>query len=301
MRSAAPAAGAAAAMLLVGTSTAVSATAADHPVHLGQALRYGLAAVVLLVVVRRLRLPRVRLTRRDVLQLVALAATGLVGFNLFLVEATRHASPALIGTVVGAAPVVLAVAGPLVERRAIGTRTVVAAAVVALGTAIAAGLGTGSPRGVLLAAGALLGEVLFSLLAVPLLPKLGPVRIAAWSAALSVPMLLTTGLLFEPLPAHLPTATQLAAFGYLGAVVTAVAFLLWYRALRDLGTARAGLFAGLVPLGSLLATVALGVGTPRPADIAGAVLVMIGVTVGMSRVSPGRMSPRIRPAAPTTV
>ncbi|MFJ9886083.1 hypothetical protein ACIQRW_09485 [Streptomyces sp. NPDC091287] len=51
-----PAAGAAVAMLLVGTSTAVSATIADYPVLSGQALRYALAAAILLAVVRHRRL-----------------------------------------------------------------------------------------------------------------------------------------------------------------------------------------------------------------------------------------------------
>lgn len=96
--------GAASAMLLVGTSTAVSATIADYPVLAGQALRYALAAAILLVVVRHQRLPRVRLTARDLVLLAALSATGLAGFNLFLVAATRHAGPAMIGTVVGAVP-----------------------------------------------------------------------------------------------------------------------------------------------------------------------------------------------------
>ncbi|MFI9595067.1 hypothetical protein [Nonomuraea sp. NPDC052265] len=69
------------AMLLVGTSTGVSATVAAYPVFTGQALRYALAAVILLLVVRRQRLPRVRLNARDVLLLFALAGTGLAGFE----------------------------------------------------------------------------------------------------------------------------------------------------------------------------------------------------------------------------
>src|SRR4051812_39436388 len=176
----APAVGAAAAMLLVGTSTAVSATVADYPVLGGQALRYALAATILLAVVRHQRLPRVGLTLRDLFLLLALAATGLAGFNIFLVEATREASPAVIGTVVGAIPIVLALVGPLTERRRPATRTVAAATVVTLGAGIAAGFGGGSLHGVLLATGALAGEVAFSLLALPLLPKLGPLKVAAY-------------------------------------------------------------------------------------------------------------------------
>ncbi|MGX1135604.1 drug/metabolite transporter (DMT)-like permease [Streptomyces glaucescens] len=279
--------GAASAMLLVGTSTAVSATIADYPVFTGQALRYALAAAILLAVVRHRRLPRVRLTARDVLLLIALAATGLAGFNVFLVEATRHAGPAMIAAVVGAVPLVLALAGPLTERRRPAPRTVAAAIVVALGTAVAAGLGSGSVRGLLLSLGALAGEVAFSLMAVPLLPKLGPLRVAAYPAALSVPMLLAAGLALDGTASlRLPTPGQAAAFGYLGAIVTAAAFFLWYDALRRLGADRAGLFAGLVPVGALLTTVALGIGQAGPADVTGALLVAVGVAVGLGPRQP---------------
>ncbi|CAL9317997.1 hypothetical protein SUDANB25_05771 [Streptomyces sp. SudanB25_2051] len=274
-------------MLLVGTSTAVSATIADYPVFTGQALRYALAAAILLAVAARRRLPPARLTVRDALLLIALAATGLAGFNVFLVEATRHAGPAMIAAVVGAVPLVLALAGPLMERRRPEPRTVGAAIVVALGTAVAAGLGTGSLKGLLLSLGALAGEVAFSLLAVPLLPKLGPLRVAAYPAALSVPMLLLTGLALDGTDAlRLPAPGEAAAFAYLGAAVTAAAFFLWYDALRRLGADRAGLFAGLVPVGALLTTVALGLSRPQLADIAGALLVTAGVAAGLRRPVP---------------
>ncbi|MEV4400201.1 DMT family transporter [Nonomuraea sp. NPDC049607] len=285
------------AMLLVGTSTAVSATVAAYPVFTGQALRYALAAVILLFVVRRQRLPRVRLNARDVLLLFALAGTGLAGFNLFLVEATRHAGPAMIGTVIGAVPLVMALVGPLLEGRRPALRTVGAALVVALGAAVAAGLGSGSVKGLLLSLGALAGEVAFSLLAVPLLPKLGPLRVAAYPAALSVPMLLVAGLLLEGTSAlRLPTAGEAAGFVYLGAVVTAAAFFLWYDALRRLGADRAGLFAGLVPVGALLTTVALGLGEAGLADVAGALVVALGVVLG----GRGQRAPRRRLTAVTT-
>ncbi|MFD7704511.1 DMT family transporter [Streptomyces caelestis] len=290
MRSSAPVA-AASAMLFVGTSTAVSATIADYPVFTGQAVRYALAAAILFVVLGRRRLPRVRPTFRDLLLLIALAATGLAGFNLFLVEATRHAGPAVIGTVVGAVPLVLALVGPLMERRRPAPRTVGAAIVVALGAAVAAGLGSGSPKGFLLSLGALAGEVAFSLLAIPLLPGLGPLRVAAYPAALSVPMLLAAGLALDGTASlRLPTPGQGAAFAYLGAIVTAAAFFLWYDALRRLGADRAGLFAGLVPVGALLTTVVLGLGETGPADVTGALLVAAGVVAGLRQ--PRRTGPR---------
>jgi len=226
----------------------------------------------------------VQSTGRDVVLLLALASTGLVGFNVFLVEATRHASPAMIGSVVGAVPIVLAIAGPMMQRSRPAARVIVAAAVVAAGTVVSAGLGGASAYGVVLSVGALVCEVAFSLLALPLLPKLGALRVAAYPAALAVPMLLIASLLGEgPGALWLPTLPEAAAFIYLGALVTAVAFFLWYDALRRLGPDRAGLFAGLVPVGALLTTAVLGLGEVRLAHIVGALLVAAGVVIGMQR------------------
>ncbi|MDA1366819.1 DMT family transporter [Glycomyces algeriensis] len=285
------------AMLLVGTSTAVAATIADYPVLIGQSIRFALAAVILLAVVRAQRLPRVRLTVRDVLLLVALAATGLAGFNLFLIEATRHASPAMIGSVVGAVPVALALLAPVLQRRKPSRRTVIAAMVVAGGTAVAAGLGSGSVAGLLLAIGALGCEVLFSLLAIPLLPKLGPTRVSAYAATLAVPMLLVAGLGLEGADAlRMPTLAEGAAYVYLGVLVTAVAFLLWYNALRRIGADRSGLLAGLVPVGALLTTAVLGIAPVTVADIAGAVIVGAGIAFGLRKSGGRRDADRPGPA-----
>ncbi|MEV5440981.1 EamA family transporter [Streptomyces sp. NPDC052644] len=111
--------------------------------------------------------------------------------------------------------------------------------------------------------------------------------VAAYPAALSVPMLLLTGLALDGTDAlRLPTPGEAAAFAYLGAAVTAAALFLWYDALRRLGADRAGLFAGLVPVGALLTTVALGLSRPQLADIAGALLVTAGVAAGLRRPDP---------------
>ncbi|MFC4137317.1 MULTISPECIES: DMT family transporter [unclassified Microbacterium] len=292
---------AAAAMLLVGTSAAVSALIADYPVLFGQAVRFAIAAAILMVVLAVQRAPRIRLTLRDVLLLIALAGTGLVGFNLFLIEATRHASPALIGSVVGAVPIVLALAGPVLQRRWPSRRVVIAAVVVAAGTAVAAGWGSGDLLGLLLALGAMLCEVLFSLLAVPLLPKLGATRVSAYAAVAAVPMLLIAGWLTGEVAAlRVPTGVEMTAFVYLGIVVTAVAFLLWYSALRRLGPDRAGLFAGLVPVGALVTTAILAIAPVSGAEILGAALIAAGIVYGMRvpRDSAQEDAPERKVAAP---
>ena len=197
-------AGAASAMFMVGTLAAVSSVIGGYPLYGGQALRYALAAAILFVIAgaRGQRLV-VRLTLRESLLLLALAATGLVLFNLCVIEATRRASPALVGTVVGIVPVVLAVVGPLLTRSRPSGRVLAAAAVVVVGASVTTGFGSGNLTGLVYAVGALGCEACFSLLAVPLLPRLGPLRVSAYTEAAAVPLLLVIG--------SSPTATACSA------------------------------------------------------------------------------------------
>jgi drug/metabolite transporter (DMT)-like permease len=273
---------AAAAMLLVGTLAAISSVINRFPLHGGQAVRYALAAMVLFAIARAKGLGLVRLTRREALLLLALTATGLVLFNVCVVQATRHASPALVGTVIGTVPVVLAVAGPLLARSRPSGRVLVAAAVVVMGATLTTGLGSGSPAGLLYAVGALACEACFSLLAVPLLPKLGPVRLSAYTGAVAVPLFLVAGVLTGGGGLRMPTVAEAIALVYLGTVVSAGAFFLWYDALPRLGTDRAGLFAGVVPVGAIATTVLLGLGTPTATELAGAALVVAGLAFGLT-------------------
>lgn len=276
-------------MTLVGTLTAVSATIARYPVYGGQAVRYAVAAIILLAVARLPdraggagRNARSRTTVRDWPLLAALAATGLAGFNVCIVEGTRYTSPAMIGTVVGSVPVVLAIVAPLMERRRPAPRLVAAAVFVTIGAAVANGLGGGSLAGLLLALGALGGEMAFSLLAVPLLPRLGPVRVSAYSAASAAVMLLAVGLVRDGTEVlRVPTGREAAGLAYLSIVITVVAFVLWYDGLGRIGADRAGLFAGLIPVSAALTTMVLGLGTPGMAELTGALLVGCGVAAGL--------------------
>src|SRR5829696_3903588 len=103
---------AATALALVGSPVAASDLVEGYPLAAGQALRYSAAGLALLVVARG-RLPR--LQARELVGLIALSATGLVLFNLFVIEGVRETDPATIGVIVGRVPVVLALAGPLLE------------------------------------------------------------------------------------------------------------------------------------------------------------------------------------------
>jgi drug/metabolite transporter (DMT)-like permease len=269
------------ATLAVGSSVAVLGLLTEYPALAGQAVRYGFAAALLVAVAGRRGLPRI--SRRDALQLAALAGTGLVAFNLLVLGALEEAEPAAVGVVVGCVPVVLALTGPLLARRAPVARVVGAAVVVTVGAAVVQGVGDSTLAGVLLSLGALVGEALFSLLAVSLLPRLGPVVLSAYVCAMAAGGLGVAAVLVDgdqALP--LPSAEEGAAIAYLAVAVTAIAFVAWYSGVQRLGVERAGLFAGLIPVSTLFCAAAIGTGSLGLVEALGVLVVGAGVSLGVS-------------------
>jgi len=279
-----------AAMIAVGSSVAAAAALVAYPIADGQALRYAVAGGLLFALGRG-KLPR--LDRRQVASLIALAAIGLAGFNAFLIGAVRHADAGSVGVIVGCVPVVLALSGPLLERRPMQTRVVAAAFVVSAGAALVQGTGGSmSLIGFTLALGALACEAAFTLLAIPLLAPLGPHGVSSYACLFAVPMLLVAGFAINGRHAiPMPSLKQGGALAYLAAIVTALAFVLWYSAVGRLGVERSGLFAGIVPVSALLSAALIGETSLTPLRVLGALAVAAGVSVGVTR-------PPVPPPAP---
>jgi drug/metabolite transporter (DMT)-like permease len=269
------------AFIAVGSSFAAADRLTAYPVAGGQAARYALAVLLLLVLLRG-RLPRV--DRRELAQLVALATVGLVAFNLLMVAAVAIGDPASVGVIVGCVPAVLAIGAPLLGRRRIDPRMVGAACVVAVGAAfVQSAGGSMSIACFALAAGALLCEAGFTLLAAPLLPRLGAVGVSAWSALIAAGLLSVYAVVVDgPSGAFaIPDTGEAVAIVYMAAVVTALGFVLCYVAVERVGTERTALFAGLVPVSALLAAAALGSSELSLVRILGATTVAVGLVLGM--------------------
>jgi drug/metabolite transporter (DMT)-like permease len=269
------------AMACVGSSVAVSQTIIDAPLFTLQALRYALAAVLLLgfAVATGRSLPRPRGV--EWLWLCGVALSGLVLFNVAVVRGVAHAEPAVIGVAVASVPLLLAVAGPLLAGARPTPTVVIAAAVVSAGAVLVQGGGRTDPAGLGWAAVVLLTEVGFTLLAVPVLGRLGPWAVslhAVWIAALA---LLVLGVVVEgPLAVTRLDAGDLLAAAHLAVVVTALAFVLWYSAVQHLGAGRAGLVTGVVPVTAAVGGVLLGGPLPAVTVWLGMAVVAAGLVIG---------------------
>lgn len=269
-------------MALVGSQVAVSGVLADAPLFAVQALRYTLAAVVLFLVLRftgrSAPVPR----GREWAWLAGVALSGLVLFNVGVVRGVAHAEPAVIGVAVAAVPILLALVGPLLGHTRPAPMVVAAAVVVTLGAVLVTGGGRADAAGLGYALLTLVCEAGFTLLAIPVLRRLGPHGVslhAVWIAAVALwaISLATEG------PGAVGTlrAEHVPAMLHLALGVTVVAFLLWYTAVGRMGPGRAGLFTGIVPVAAAAGGVLLGGPVPGPVVWLGVAVVVVGVVLGM--------------------
>ena len=283
------------AMTLVGGSVGVSRALTGAPLFAAQAIRYAVAAGVLLAVARLARVPILRPRGREWLWLAGIAATGLVVFNVAIVRGVAHAEPAVIAVAVACVPVLLGVIGPLAERQAPSRKILLAALVVTGGSVLVEGAGRTDATGVAWAAVVLLCEAAFTLLAVPVLPRHGAWGVSVHSAWIGTLMLIVlSGVTEGPAAAGRLTAADWAAMGYLAIMVTAVAFVLWYSAVTALGAAPAGLLAGIAPVSAAVTGILAGSQVPRPLVWLGILVVICGLAAGL-RTPPEQTGPAARP------
>ncbi|WP_405791926.1 DMT family transporter [Streptomyces sp. NBC_00029] len=269
-------------MALVGSSVTVSRALVDAPLFATQAVRYTAAALLLFALARAARVP-VHLPRgREWLWLAGIAAAGLVLFNVAVVRGVAHAEPAVIAVAVASVPILLGLIGPVLEGRRPSRRVLLAAPVVVAGAVLVEGTGRTDAAGVAWAALALGCEAAFTLLAVPVLRRHGAWGVSVHAVWLGALMLVGLTVLFES-PAEVTSLdrSQWAAAAYLAVMVTAVAFLLWYRTVAAVGAGRAGLLTGIAPLAAAGAGVLAGSGVPGPTVWVGLLVVIVGLAAGL--------------------
>jgi drug/metabolite transporter (DMT)-like permease len=271
-------------MVCVGGSVAVSSVLAGAPVFTAEAVRYGVACLLLVALARLAGRGVSRPCGAEWLWLSGIGVTGLVVFNLALVEGSRHAEPAVLGVAVACVPALLAVIGPLLEGSRPRSFLVAAALVVTCGAGLVQGLGRTDAVGVAWAAVVVGCEAAFTLLAIPVLGRHGPWGVSVHTTWLATVMFAVLGALHEgPAAIAKLTGPDWLAIGYLAVAVTAAAFVLWYSSVRRLGASRAGLLTGVASVAAAATGVLLGGPAPRPLVWVGIAVVAAGLTLGFRR------------------
>jgi drug/metabolite transporter (DMT)-like permease len=278
---------------IVGGSVPIVGLLDAYPVISGQAVRYALGGLILLVWAHSRRRPLPRPSLRDVRMLIANAAIGMIGFNAALLLAQRYAEPGFVAAMLGGTPLMLALAGPLLSGRRPSPVAVVGAAVVVLGIVVLSGGGSWHGPGLVLALLVMACEVSFTLLIVGVVARLGAFAGATWccfTAAIGGALVATAmdgGAAWQ-----LPTAREALALLVLAVGATAIGFCCWYRAVNDLGADRAGVLIGLMPIAGFVVALALGAQPLTLTSCIGIALVTAGCVIGLRGPSEGRRGPR---------
>lgn len=278
---------AALAAVLVGGSFTANSVLGHYPYAGGQFLRYALACLLLIPLAGHGAAARLRtLEPRQWVRLAALAAVGMVGFNLAVLAAERSAEPAVPGVFVGCAPVVVAVAVPLLEGREPRRTVLYGASLVAVGAFTVQGWGRTDGTGIAFSACALAGEVGFAVLAVPVLRPLGPRLLSATVCGVAAAESAVTGLLLDGTAwLRRPDGAEAAALLWQAAVVTVVGFVCWYVGMQRIGAERATLFSGLIPVAAACTAPLVRTGSYGAAQAVGSALVGAGVALGSGALS----------------
>lgn len=283
------------AMGIVGTSVTANTFIVGHaPIFLASAIRFLLAAAILVMFVRAIEggLPRLSSRLHAVLALQALA--GVVMFNILLMLGLDMTTATVSGIITAATPAVIALMSVAMGDRLgrvgwIGV-SVAIAGVVAVNLLATPGEDEASRPilGGVLVFLAVVGEALYAVLGRYAAGKLTPLATATWismyGAAMFVPLALwdlrDTDLDAIPLSAWL-------AILYLAIVVTVVAFALWFKGLATIPASTAGAFTGMIPVTAVISAGLILGESVGPLHIAGIACVLTGIfLVASARAHP---------------
>ncbi len=257
-------------------------------------LRYTLAALIFLALTLVLE-GTLRIDRRAG-GVVALAIVLLVANQLSFVYALDRTTASTVGLVLGATPIFAALFGLALGRERLGQRFWIAAIVSFAGVALVAiGAGahvSGGIDGILLAVVTAATWAGYSVLIAPLMENYSPYRVSAI-------VLAATALALAVIGSRQTTSQSwdlgrdvwlLFAFSVLGPLV--LTNVLWFRSLYRIGAARATLAANLQPFVAVIFAVILLSETITALQIAGGVLIAVGIVLARRRPAPPVTGPR---------
>lgn len=124
-------------------------------------------------------------------------------------------------------------------------------------------------------------EAGFTLLGAQALPRMGPWSYSAGTSLVAAAVFAAlSGIVERPTLATFAALESIAAIVYLGIVVTALGFVLWFTGVQRMGVGTAGLCAGLAPPAAAILGMLFGAPPPSPGVWAGMATIAAGLILG---------------------
>ncbi len=278
------------AFLWGGTFVAGRLVATEMSPLLAAASRFGLASLILLIMLWRAEggLPRVDL--RQASRLLLLGATGVCLYNVFFFAALAEMPAARTALFVAFNPIAVALAMVPITRKflprqqwlGIAIALIGALIVISRGDAIAMFLNMQQSFGVgeLSMIAAVLSWAAYTILGRKALRVLSPLATTTYAAVSGFLLLVVAAISTQSFTlVAIPSWSSVSAIAYLAIFGTVVPFVWYYQGVRAVGPERTAVFTNLVPLfGVILGASILGeqIGLSM---IAGGALVIVGVSL----------------------
>ena len=289
------------AMVIVGSTFVVAKTlTATLPLFLANSLRFSIAAVALLPMLVK-RWPEVRQVRPlDMKRLLLSAAFGVFLFNILLFWGLRYVSAGTSGVITSFAPIAITVLSVLFLKEKISHAKIAASVVATVGLVVinfyassTGGTGGSRPLGVALIFGVVLCDALFTLLAKSAARRVAP-------EVMTLLVVYFSCLLFLPFGAWQAIHFHFSSLGakdwllllYLGTIVNALSYFLWYSGLKRVSANQAAVFTGIMPISSLVLAAIFLKERVLPLQALGLVFVLAGIFLATQ--SPAKQAPPLR-------
>jgi drug/metabolite transporter (DMT)-like permease len=271
------------------------------------AARMGIASAAFLSIIVALQLrPRravnsilqtpTRMTRRDWCELVALGIVGHFLYQYFFIGGLALTTVANSSLLLAATPVVIALLSAALGQERVGPRHWAGAALSMAGIYVVAGHGAtlsgAGVKGDLMMVAAVICWALYTLGARRLVARHSPVGVTGLSMSFGT-------LIYIPVMwphvrsvdwVHLSARTWIA-IAYSAIFALGVAYVIWYAAVRQIGSARTSVYSNVIPIVAMITAVLFLGETLTGTEMLGAAAVLIGVALT-------RSAPQSRPSEP---
>ncbi|MGE5485698.1 MAG: DMT family transporter [Ignavibacteriales bacterium] len=249
-----------------------------------------LALLFILLLVER----DIRLERRDILPAIAVGLLGHTMYQLFYIAGVNRSTVGTTAIICALSPTMVAVIEQCAGIRRYALRGWAGIAASLCGVALitlagkAGGVGNRGPGGELLVLLCTLCWAGYTVMTRPLLERYSPLKVTTLTMAIgTIPLLglAPPALLSQDWGAVAPSAWMGLGLSCCFAIV--IGYVLWSWGIQRIGSGRTAIYANLSPLaGSIGGWLLLGE-TWAPAQVAGAVLVLLGVSQVRAGSRPG--------------
>jgi drug/metabolite transporter (DMT)-like permease len=252
------------------------------------AIRFALAAVLLALVLRWIEGP-LTLPPGSLRRLAVLGLIGNTGYQLAFISGLARTTATNSALVLASMPVMVAGLGALTRTERLDRRSRVALLIAFLGVVLVivhqgVRFSAATLDGDLLSLAAVLCWAVFTLGVRRLHTPLSPLAITAWTLMLGTPPLLAAGVP-QLLTMDWSRVTWLGWAGlvYSSALSLVVAYILWNRSIRVVGTNRTAIFACLTPIVAMGAAALILAERPGLVQLIGGAMVLGGVLLTVPR------------------